>query len=87
MPLIPHLGGRGRRVSEFEASLVCKVSSRIARAIQRNPVSKKSKKIKNKKHQKEKIQFDLTPMCKWIGHICKGVPSSWKFNIHWTKRV
>jgi hypothetical protein len=32
--------GRGRQNSEFEASLVYKVSSRIARAIQRNPVSK-----------------------------------------------
>jgi hypothetical protein len=35
------LGGRGRRISEFEASLVYKVSFRTARAIQRNPVSKK----------------------------------------------
>jgi hypothetical protein len=35
------LGGRGRRISEFEASLVYTVSSRTARAIQRNPVSKK----------------------------------------------
>jgi hypothetical protein len=34
------LGGRGRQISEFEASLVYKVSSRTARAIQRNPVSK-----------------------------------------------
>jgi hypothetical protein len=34
------LGGRGRRISEFEASLVYKVSSRTAKAIQRNPVSK-----------------------------------------------
>jgi hypothetical protein len=33
------LGGRGRQISEFEASLVYRVSSRIARAIQRNPVS------------------------------------------------
>jgi hypothetical protein len=42
MPLIPALrGGRGRQISEFEASLVYKVSSRTARAIQRNPVSKK----------------------------------------------
>ena len=32
------------RISEFEASLVYKVSSRTARAIQRNPVSKKKKK-------------------------------------------
>jgi hypothetical protein len=36
-----HLGGRGRQISEFEASLVYRVSSRIARAIQKNPVSKK----------------------------------------------
>jgi hypothetical protein len=34
------LGGRGRWISEFEASLVYKVSSRTARAIQRNPVLK-----------------------------------------------
>jgi hypothetical protein len=32
--------------SEFEASLVYKVSSRTARAIQRNPVSRKKKKKK-----------------------------------------
>jgi hypothetical protein len=37
------LGGRGRRISEFEASLVYRVSSRTARATQRNPVSKKQK--------------------------------------------
>jgi hypothetical protein len=35
------LGGRGRRISEFEASLVYRVSSRTTRAIQRNPVSNK----------------------------------------------
>jgi hypothetical protein len=34
------LGGRGRWISEFEASLVYKVNSRTARAIQRNLVSK-----------------------------------------------
>jgi hypothetical protein len=38
------LGGRVRWISEFEAGLVYKVSSRTARAIQRNPVSKKKKK-------------------------------------------
>jgi hypothetical protein len=37
------LGGRGRWISEFEGSLVYKVSSRTARAIQRNPVSKQNK--------------------------------------------
>ena len=35
------LGGRGRRISEFEVSLVYRVNSRTTRAIQRNPVSKK----------------------------------------------
>jgi hypothetical protein len=46
------LGGRGRQISEFEASLVYKVSSRIARAIQRNPVSKKKKKRTKTKTKK-----------------------------------
>jgi hypothetical protein len=35
--------GRGRRISEVQDSLVYKVSSRTARATQRNPVSKKTK--------------------------------------------
>jgi hypothetical protein len=39
----PSTGGRGRRISEFKASLVCRVSSRTAKAIQRNSVSKKRK--------------------------------------------
>jgi hypothetical protein len=43
------LGGRGRWISEFEASLVYRVSSRTARAIQRNPVSKKQNKTKQNK--------------------------------------
>jgi hypothetical protein len=43
------LGGRGRQISEFEASLVYKVSSRTARATQRNPVSKNQTKTKKKK--------------------------------------
>jgi hypothetical protein len=43
-----HLGGRDRRISEFEASLVYRVSSRTARAIQRNPVSEKKMKKKEK---------------------------------------
>jgi hypothetical protein len=38
------LGGRGRQISEFEASLVYKVSFRTARATQRNPVSKQTNK-------------------------------------------
>jgi hypothetical protein len=36
------LGGRGRWISEFEASLVYRVSSRTARATQRNPIDKRN---------------------------------------------
>ena len=49
------MGGRGRRISEFEASLVYRVSSRTARATQRNPVSKKQKTKQNKKQNKTKV--------------------------------
>ena len=41
--------GRGRQISEFKASLVYRVSSRTARAIQINPVSKNKNKNKTKK--------------------------------------
>jgi hypothetical protein len=40
---------RGRQISEFKASLVYRVSSRTARATQRNPVSKNKTKQTNKK--------------------------------------
>jgi hypothetical protein len=50
-----HLGGRGRWISEFKASLVYRVSSRTARATQRNPVSKNQK--KKKKRQKTFLTF------------------------------
>jgi hypothetical protein len=46
--LSQHLGGRGRQISEFEASLVYRVSSRPAWATQRNFVLKKTKKEKKK---------------------------------------
>jgi hypothetical protein len=44
-----HLGGRGRKISEFESNLVYRVSSRTARTAQRNPVSG----IKKKKEGSE----------------------------------
>jgi hypothetical protein len=47
------LGGRGRGISEFEASLVYRVSSRTARAIQRNPDSKKLRKKEGKKRRRK----------------------------------
>jgi hypothetical protein len=52
-PLMP-ARGRGRRISEFEASLVYKVSSMTARATQRNPVSKKQQQQKNNNNNKKK---------------------------------
>jgi hypothetical protein len=51
------LGGRGRQISEFKASLVYRVSSSTARAIEKNPVSKnqtKAKQTKTKQNKKEK---------------------------------
>jgi hypothetical protein len=51
------LGGRGsRRIAEFDASLVYKVSSRTARAIQRNPVSKNQKKKTKQNKTKQNKQ-------------------------------
>jgi hypothetical protein len=48
------LGDRSRWISEFEASLVYRVSFRTARATQRNPVSKQTNKQTNKQNQKKK---------------------------------
>jgi hypothetical protein len=54
------LGGRSRQISEIEPSQVYKVSSRTSRAIQRNPVSKKTKTTtKNKQTNKQKTKFRL----------------------------
>jgi hypothetical protein len=73
------LGGRGRQISEFEASLVYRVSSRTARAIQRNPVStpppqgkerkgkeRKGKERKEKKRkEKKRKEKKEKPVCRW----------------------
>jgi hypothetical protein len=47
------LGGRGRRISEFEASLVYRVSSRTARATTEKPCLEKPKKKKEEKEEEE----------------------------------
>jgi hypothetical protein len=52
------LRGRGRQISEFKASLVYKVSSRTARAIQRNPVSKKKRRRRRKEKRWDQIDLD-----------------------------
>jgi hypothetical protein len=49
------LGGRGRRISEFEASLVYRESSKTAaRATQRNPVSKNQNNNNNNNNNNKK---------------------------------
>jgi hypothetical protein len=60
------LGGRSRQISEFEASLVYKVSSRTARAIQRNPVLKNKTKQSKPKKTKTKKQKTKTSKQKEI---------------------
>jgi hypothetical protein len=59
------LGGRGRWISVFEASLVYRMSSRTARATHRNPVSKnktkQNKKIKGRK-QVALVSEYITPV-------------------------
>jgi hypothetical protein len=57
------LGDRGRQISEFKASLVYRVSSRTARAIQRNPVSKEKEKKK-----KEKRKYSNPSWSTWDSH-------------------
>jgi hypothetical protein len=57
------MGGRGRQISEFEASLVYKVSPRKARATQRNPVSKtKQNKQKQNKTNKQTKRNTYDPV-------------------------
>jgi hypothetical protein len=60
-----HSGGRGRKISEFKASLLYKVSSRIARAIQRNPVLKKQKQTNKQKAQMFNLPNDDSGAKHW----------------------
>jgi hypothetical protein len=62
---IPALGRQRQQISEFEASLVYRVSSRTARAIQRNPVSGGEKKPKTNKQTKNKTKQKNTEEVSW----------------------
>jgi hypothetical protein len=53
MFLTQHLGGRNSQISEFKANLNYRVSSRIARATQRDPVSKAKQDKKQKERRKD----------------------------------
>jgi hypothetical protein len=59
MPLMPALR-RQKQADEFEASLVYKVSSRTARAIQRNLVSKNKNKTKQNKTKNSLFQLQIS---------------------------
>jgi hypothetical protein len=62
-----HLGGRSRQITEFEASQDYRVSSRRARAIQRNPVSKNQQnKTKQNKTKQNKTQNNKKQTNKYI---------------------
>jgi murein L,D-transpeptidase YcbB/YkuD len=63
------LGGRGRRISEFEVSLVYRVSSRTARATQRNPVWKK----KEREREREKQMKKIARTCLSLASVCNNV--------------
>jgi hypothetical protein len=80
------LGGRGRRISEFEASLVYRVSFRTARATKRDPVStppthphppKKTTTTK-KKNQKTKKSCISKLYVNWNMYGRKGVLLSYQ---------
>ena len=53
--------GRDRQISEFEDSLVYKVTSRTAKAIQRNPVSKTKQNKVSSFHPQSLIPFFQNP--------------------------
>jgi hypothetical protein len=84
MPLIPALGGgggggKGRQISEFKASLVYRVSSRTARATQRNPVSKnKQTKYYDHKDTNSKTPGEIVFMIKKYKGLKSKDLSPWK---------
>jgi hypothetical protein len=59
------LGGRGRRISEFDASLVYRVSSRAVRTTQRNPISKNKNKSKKQKTKTKTKLGAISDLAAW----------------------
>jgi hypothetical protein len=60
-----HLGGRGRWTSELEASLVYRVSSRTARATQRNSVLKNKTKTNQTKKDPNQCPWETGTFPPW----------------------
>lgn len=62
MPLIPAFRRqRQADLNKFEASLVYRASSRIARAAQRNPASEKEEKKEKEKERRVMVRWYLRP--------------------------
>jgi hypothetical protein len=59
-------------ISEFEASLVYKVSSRTTRATQRNPASKNRKTNKTKQNKTKQNKTNQEGFVLAVGRICWG---------------
>jgi hypothetical protein len=72
------MGGRGRWISEFKASLVYRVNSRTARDTQRNPVSKKPKKKKERNKQTNKQTNKLLSFVRTGGYCIKLIKQAHK---------
>ena len=68
------MGGRGRWISKFEASLVYRVSSRTARATQRNPVERE----REREREREKGRSGLGASSKALSLVSSGdPPNAW----------
>jgi hypothetical protein len=67
---VAHAFIRGRRISEFEASLVYRVSSRTTRATQRNLV------LENQPTKQTKVNFSLSYVCVCVCVCVCVTPSS-----------
>jgi hypothetical protein len=81
------LGGRGRRISEFKASLVYKVSSRTAKSTQRNPASKKEKQQQQQQKQNKKKQTNKKKECSKVSPFLYTVSGTSVFDhTYWGKK-
>ena len=69
------MGGRGKRISKFEASLLYRVSSRTAKAIQRNLSwgKKKNYRDENGEEPEEKRRSSDSPK---VGSSSRGGPKT-----------
>jgi hypothetical protein len=63
------LRGRGRQIFEFKASLLYRVSSRTAKATQKNPISKKQKNKKTTPSPTLKTRDTTYPYLQYLASL------------------